>query len=75
MRKKRIMRDMPLGAVTSFAFFAYFAALAAGKSTIAVAGARFWRLLILMDEPVVEVRRGAGGLVVANANVVAAAAR
>ena len=48
--------------------------LAAEESTRLVAGAGFWRLLILLDEPVVEVRRGAGGVVVADANVVAATA-
>lgn len=52
------MRDMPLGAANPFASFACFAALAAGKSTRAVAGAGFWRLLISLDEPVVEMRRG-----------------
>ena len=39
--------------------------LAAEESAKLVAGAGFWRLLILMDEPVVEVRRGVGGAVVA----------
>ena len=39
------------------------------REGILVAGAGFWRLLILMDELVVEVRRGAGGAVVATANV------
>jgi hypothetical protein len=38
-----------------------------------VAGARFWRMLILLDEPVVEVRRGRRGAVVA-ANTSAGAA-
>ena len=38
------------------------------SSLIMVAGAGFWRLLILMDEPVVEVRRGRGGEVVAAAS-------
>jgi hypothetical protein len=34
-----------------------------------VAGAGFWRLLILLDEPVVELRRGKGGAVVAATSV------
>ncbi len=37
-------------------------------------GAGFWRLLILVEGPVVELRRGAGGAVVADANVAAATA-
>jgi len=68
------MRDMPLGAANPFASFACFAALAAGKSTRAVAGARFWRVLILLDESVAEVRRGASGVIVADTKVVAATA-
>jgi hypothetical protein len=68
------MRGKSSAVVTFFSFLALFAALAAEKSTRAVAGAGFWRLLILMEEPVVEVRRGVGGVVVADANVVAATA-
>ncbi len=44
------------------------------SSLIMVAGAGFWRLLILMDEPVVEVRRGTGGAVVATTSVSARSA-
>ena len=42
---------------------------AAGESTKVVAGAGFGRLLILVDAPVVELRRGAGGAVVATAGL------
>ena len=44
------------------------------RYAVSVAGAGFWRLLILMDEPVVEVRRGTGGAVVATASVSAGSA-